>query len=515
MNNKNAGEQASNGDQKKSYRETFETYSRNLEQESQNRNASKSDLKTRIEHGEFFKLILDEITPINEHELANKYNMESLQRKHRIQIVVKEVLRLANRRNLSVSVNNGAVFVYNGAYWKEVSREELKAFLGKAAIKMGIPELEAGYHLFRADLEKQFMSEGYLAKPNRTNDEVLINLSNGTLVITPHSQKLKDFDKNDFLTYQLKFSLDGDATFPIFDRYLDRVLPDKGLQMILAEFMGYVFVNHSHLKLEKALVLFGYGANGKSVFFEIMDALLGPEHISNFSLLALTNENGYYRAKIGNKLLNYASEISTRMDSTIFKQLVSGEPVDARLPNQNPFIIRDYAKLIFNTNELPKNVEQNEAFFRRFIIVPFDITIPENERDPELAKKIIESEMPGILNWVLAGLKRLLEKKKFSHSDLVQKAVNNYRQQSDSVQLFIGDSGYVHDPKNEVPLKTLYQEYKVYCEENGYMRCSQRVFSERLTRNNFVSKRKNFGHVVYVSKKRFDEPTQLTLPAPM
>ena len=31
----------------------------------------------------------------------------------------------------------------------------------------------------------------------------------------------------------------------------------------------------------------------------------------------------------------------------------------------------DYGKLMFNCNELPKEVEQTNAFFRRFIIIPF------------------------------------------------------------------------------------------------------------------------------------------------
>jgi putative DNA primase/helicase len=65
-----------------------------------------------------------------------------------------------------------------------------------------------------------------------------------------------------------------------------------------------------------------------------------------------------------------------------------------RSKSRNPYINEDYAKLIFNTNELPRDVEHNPAFFRRFIILGFDQTITEGERDPELAKKIIESELP-------------------------------------------------------------------------------------------------------------------------
>src|SRR5690606_3385386 len=97
---------------------------------------------------------------------------------------------------------------------------------------------------------------------------------------------------------------------------------------------------------------------------------------SQYSLQDLTNDNGYYRAMIANKLVNYASEISGKLEAATFKQLASGETVTARLPYGNPMQISDYARLIFNVNDLPRDVEQTDAFFRRFLIVPFDVTIP-------------------------------------------------------------------------------------------------------------------------------------------
>ena len=87
-------------------------------------------------------------------------------------------------------------------------------------------------------------------------------------------------------------------------------------------------------------MLYGGGANGKSVFFEIVNALLGAENIICHSLQDLTDGSGYYRAQLANKLVNYASEINGKLESSIFKQLVSGEPVSARLPYASRFILR-------------------------------------------------------------------------------------------------------------------------------------------------------------------------------
>jgi putative DNA primase/helicase len=406
-------------------------------------------------------------------------------------------------------MRDGIVYVYNGAYWKELSKQELMHFLGQGAENLGVRIYEARYHGFRADLLKQFVSMAYLPTPEINGDEVLINLANGTFVVRPSCQFLKGYDRKDFLTYQLPFEMDASKEAPLFREYLDKVLPDKNLQMILAEFIGYVFVRHSNLKLEKSLILFGTGANGKSVFFDIITALLGPNNVSNFSLQSLTNESGYHRAKLANMLVNYASEISPRMDSTVFKQLVSGEPVEARLPYGQPFTLADYAKLIFNTNELPKDVEQNEAFFRRFVIINFAVTIPADERDTSLARKIISGELPGVFNWVLEGLKRLLYQKKLTQSDEVDKMIRQYRQQSDSVQLFLHDEDYEKDVQAEMSLKVLYNSYKTYCTESNYKTCSLRVFVDRLKNLDFVLTRKKKGNVIDIVKNNFN----LTSPA--
>jgi putative DNA primase/helicase len=247
-------------------------------------------------------------------------------------------------------VLRGSNSAVGGAFWKKIENDELEHFLGVAAEKFGISEFTAKHYTFKRELVKQFLSGAYLREVYNKNGEVKINLLNGTFVITPEGNYIKPFDRNDFLTHQLPFAYDSNADCPIFDAYLDRVLPDIDQQSVLAEYFGYAFVPSSVLKLEKAVILIGSGANGKSVLFDVVNSLFGEQNISNYSLASLTSKEGYYRASLSDKLLNYASEISPSMDSTYFKQLVSGEPVEARLPHGKPFVLKDYAKFIFNTN---------------------------------------------------------------------------------------------------------------------------------------------------------------------
>ena len=448
--------------------------------------------------------LLNQLQPVNFRELAGLSDGEPIDKRHYLIISVEQILKVASENKWNLCLINEQTYIFNGAYWQQVDKQEMKTFLGRCALKLGVTEYEAKFFRFRDDLLKQFFSTAFFLKPEKKTKEVLVNLKNGTYVFKYESQELKEFDPADFLRYQLEFDFDINATAPIFNKYLDRVLPDIEIQNILAEYIGYVFISASELKLEKAMILFGSGSNGKSVFFEIINSLLGKSNISNYSLHSLTNDSGYQRAKIADILLNYASEISPNMDSTKFKQLVSCEPIEARLPYGQPFLLTDYAKLIFNTNELPLDQEQTNAFYRRFLIIPFNVTIPEDERDPELAKKIIDTELSGVFNWVLKGLHRLLSQKKFTVSNTVNDMLNNFRKDSDSVLVFLAEENLVTDNLNEMSLKLLYDMFYKSCKESLLKPVSKQKFSKRLKDLGFIISRKRNGNVVNISVKGFE-----------
>ena len=434
--------------------------------------------------------------------LNKELDKMKVNQKHHLILSIENIMEVARKNNWGLCKNLNFIYLYNGAYWSEVDNYEFQSFLGKASEKMGVTKYTARFFQFREQLFKQFLSSSYLPTPVISNDIVKINLLNGTFEITPKSSKLKKFNRADFMTYQLPFAYEPKATAPIFQAYLDRVLPDKNLQYILAEFLGFVFMKNgnSSIKIEKTLMLYGGGANGKSVFFQVVNALLGSENVSSYSLQSLTNENGYYRAKIANKLVNYASEISGTLETAVFKQIVSGEPLEARLPYGDPFTLTQYAKLIFNANKLPRDVEHTNAYFRRFLIIPFDVTIPEEEQDKELHTKIINNELSGVFNWVLEGLNRLLEQKNFTHSDVVQKAREDYELKSDSVRVFIDEMEYKKSPTEYVLRKELYREYRNYCNEEGFKAVSNTNFIERLEAFGCQIEKKNVGNVVFVTK---------------
>jgi putative DNA primase/helicase len=285
------------------------------------------------------------------------------------------------------------------------------------------------------------------------------------------------------------------------------VLPDIDLQKVLAEGFGYIFIPSKKLKLEKMLVLSGDGSNGKSVSFEVLSALLGPENLSSYSIEKLTTEETH-RAKIADKLVNYCSEISVNLEPSMFKALVSGESVPARELYGKPFHIENYAKLIANANKLPTVAEHTHAWFRRFLIVPFNITIPDHEQDTQLANKIIASELPGVLNWVLTGLRRLLIQGHFTDSEAIRTQTELYKRQSDTVRLFLDEYAYQPASDQYTSLQDLYREYQTFCRDDGHRNPVNKLnFRKRIEGFNILTGNRNVGRVVFLSRSQSDTPS--------
>lgn len=446
----------------------------------------------KLDHHVVLDEILAQLQEVNFRAEANLVASENVPQKTQLVVTICEVLRVAKSLDCGLCKNGDFVYCYNGEFWKRLEKDALTAFLGKAAEKCGVDTITAEHYQFRDQLLRQFLATAHLPKPEPVNDVCLVNLQDGTFEVTADKFEMREFRREDFLTYQLGFAFEEDAPCPKWQKYLDEVLPDKQRQKVLAEYIGYVF---TRLKLEKTLILYGRGANGKSVVFDVINALLGSENVANYSLSSLSHE--YHRAKLANKLLNYSSEISTRLEADIFKRLSSGEPVEARLPYGQPFIMTRYARLLFNCNELPRDVEHTEAFFRRYLILPFDETISEDQQDKRLAEKIIKNELSGVFNWVLKGLQRLLMQENFTPCEAARKAVEQYRKESDSVAMFLADESY--EPSSSfTEVKNIYQNYKFYCVDNGYKPLGRNNFTKRLETHKVMTQRRDVGLVAYI-----------------
>ena len=424
-------------------------------------------------------------------------------------IMVEELLRYSDENLLGIGIEQDSELphIYDGTYWSPIAKSLLREFLAEMATKTG-----ENYYNMRLNknidkLYNQFVSLCTLAPNlNENKEEVKINLQNGTFVISKEKKELRDFDKKDFFKYQLPFKYNPEAKCDEFKVFLNQVLPEKESQMILAEYLGYIFINN--LKLEKCLILKGEGSNGKSVIFEMVQALLGEHNTCSYTISSLCNENGYFRAQLGNYLLNYSSEFGGKnVNPDLFKKLISNEPIDARSPYGHPFILRNYGKFMFNTNKYPINIEYTHAYFRRFIILNFEVIIPDEKQDKNLAKRIISKELSGIFNWVLEGLDRLLKQQQFTESPKAKELLEEMRFESDTVAQFVEAKQYVPSKSkdNNMLLKKFREEYKSYCKMNELTPVGSKEFSTRIKSLGFKFERYKAGGSYYVFLNKQDE----------
>ena len=383
---------------------------------------------------------------------------------------------LLERRGWGAHIMNGAPHAFTVSHWKKHLDPDMATFFGGFAEVMGISPVVSRSHQFRKKLLKQFHSRCRCEPTEPNKKMILINFRNGTMEINNGMETMRGFRKDDLLTYQLDYCYDEYAECPMFEKYLMRVLPDESSRRVIAEFLGWCFIRN--LKLEKVLLLIGGGANGKSVLFDIVRALLGSQNVTSIGLSMLSKMEN--RPMLATSLLNYASELKGNCDNDIFKKMVSGEPTEARRLYQDMFIMNEYARMAFNVNRLPKDVEPTHGFFRRFLFVPFLQTISTEEMDPDLARKIIGSELPGVFNWVLTGMRRLRQTRQFTECVAAQEALTTYIKESDSVGMFLEEQGYVRSEHGKVTKDRLYQDYRAYCKASGYEILNKNDFGHSL-----------------------------------
>ena len=312
----------------------------------------------------------------------------------------------------------------------------------------------------------------------------LIPLKNGVLNVV--TGEFRPYGENDHFITQIPVEYDPNADAPLFKKFVNEIVyPDD--VVLLQEMFGYTLWRG--MPAQVAFMLVGEGANGKSTLLTILKAMLGAHNVTSFAIQELENDK-FLRGGLYGKLANIRSELPSvaLKDTGIFKHLTGGDPITTDVKYGRPFTFVSYAKLIFATNKIPKSPDDTDAFFRRWIIITFpfkfspnpDPSKGEKKADPELAQKIIKNELPGVLNWALEGLKRLMTNNwKFSNTKTTEETRLDYIRKSDPVRAFFEDAVVV-DPNGAVAKAELYHAYTQYCNENKLERVGDVAFFKGL-----------------------------------
>lgn len=314
-----------------------------------------------------------------------------------------------------------------------------------------------------------------------TNPMVL-NVRNGTIDLRTGS--LRDHDRADMLTQIAPVDFDRTAKCPTWLAFLARVLPDLDVRSFVQRFIGYCLSGDVG---EQVLVFFyGIGANGKSTLLGVIQDILGDYALQGSPGLLLASDRGgedlgrRQRAALRGRRLVLCQEIEAGryLNEAQVKQITGGDKITAARLYEDETEFAPTHKLVVAANHKPQVRGQDHAIWRRIRLVPFTVTIPENERDPNLAAKL-KAEAPGILRWALSGCTEW-QRSGLGAPSAVLEATNTYKSEEDRLGDFLA-AHTVRVPVGFVPSSTLHSKFIAWCEVRGERPWSMKAFTSALT----------------------------------
>jgi len=294
------------------------------------------------------------------------------------------------------------------------------------------------------------LAQAYLTAAPESFDADLcaLNVANGTLRFakTGDDTSYVRFDRHrreDMLTKLTPVTYDPAATAPVYDAFLARVQPDIAMRRHLHAWGG---VSLTGLPLARMAFWYGKGRNGKSTLIDCWAHVMG-EYSQTIPIESFLDQG---RAKRGGEaspdiaalpgvrcLRTSEPERGAQLAEGLIKLITGGEPMRARHLNRDFFEFRPAFKLTMQGNYRPGVSGTDEGFWRRMLLVPWGVTIPETEVDTALPDKL-RAEASGILNRLVDGLCDYFDHG-LSPTEEIEVATADYRQSSDPVGRFLAE----------------------------------------------------------------------------
>jgi putative DNA primase/helicase len=318
------------------------------------------------------------------------------------------------------------------------------------------------------EIKGHIMRDRYRSQSEIDADVNIINLKNGLFNII--TGEFKEHTPDYLSINQKPIKYDPKAKPDLFGtKYLKQVLYPAEIRTAV-ELMAYTFCRDN--KYEIVTILFGYGANGKSVFTGLLSALHGSKNVSNVSLSSML-KNTFALSDLENKDVNIDSELSssTIQDSAILKKLTGNQPIRIERKNQRAYDTILHTKLFFSANKIPQTADDSDAYYRRNIVVSFPNRFEGATADLNLlAKLTTDEELSGIFNVLMIALKNILLKNNggiFINEKTIQARREKYEMAANPIGSFI-EHMVAKDSieSDKVAKDELYQAYQRYCKVN-------------------------------------------------
>jgi len=381
--------------------------------------------------------------------------------------------RLIQEMNVATHRKSGHLYVWDDA-------ERVYSDDGEEAIR------ERLVHVLRSRFTQHEVSEILgMVKPKTYREKFgadgFVPVANGDLKIKEDEVELTDATPEHGFRNRSPAKWDPDADAPLFQTYLNQVVKTEEERKTLQEYTGYALM-YWGLPYHKALFLVGPQASGKSTFLSTLQEILGKTtQLSPQELV----DSEYGAIELEDSWANIASDIPSELLSNVgkFKEITAGDRIHARRIYEQGYTIRPTAKHFYSANQLPEIKIDDNAFFRRVMIVAFPETVDREDRDSDLPNKL-KLELNGIFRWAVEGLQRLLRNEGFTR-DLTPKETRRlWEEHASSIGQFkircLSVTG--HDD-HAIPKDQVYDVYGEFCMDKGLPTESQQKLTRVLKRD--------------------------------
>ncbi|CED91704.1 DNA primase family protein, partial [Actinomyces succiniciruminis] len=258
-----------------------------------------------------------------------------------------------------------------------------------------------------------------------------------------------------------------------------------------------------------ALTATGTGANAKGVAYNaVLNALGDYGHAAESTLFMsargkASNASPELIGLMGRRfVVTSETERDQPLAAALMKQLVGGDPITARQLYSTPVTFTPTHTALMVTNHLPKVAGDDPAVWRRIRVIPFEVTIPETDRDPELGEKL-KLEADAVLAWALDGWADY-RANGMPTAAKVTEATDAYQAESDTVARFISEACAVA-PAARVGVQELFGEFQAWAAADGADLIGKQAFARQVESRGFVKRRAASGFVFRGLGLRTDE----------
>jgi putative DNA primase/helicase len=373
-------------------------------------------------------------------------------------------------------------YVWSGRTWErsEVKvRQEIHR-MGAALVLAGKIKEARGFTMTTRinDLMTELRSvpSVYVAPGEFDNRPDLLSFRNGTVEL--RTGRLRPHAKEDMLTYALALDFDPDARCPRWETFLEEIMPGMPeMPGYLQRLIGYGITGYTDEQC--FAVLWGKGANGKSVLTDTLSSVFGNvTKTTPFATFEEKQSGGIPNdiASLRGSRLVMASEGESGkpMSEAVLKRVTGKDMVSARFLRQEFFEFKPSFLLMLATNHKPKFKGQDDGLWRRVKMIPFKRFFAPHERDHDLDKKLL-AEAQGIAAWAVRGARDWFADG-LSDPKVISDATKEYKETSDTLAGFY-PGVLVADDAARMDGADAYNAYRDWCEAEGLP--SKEVWSRR------------------------------------